>query len=71
MKLQIQQMTEHKQCWVESQTELVKQLKTARKEAKEAVEAKHKAEKELRDILARLRRLLPWTNKGQKSSLRV
>lgn len=44
------QMTEYKQHWVESQTELQKQLKVARKEAKEAVEAKDKVEEELRDL---------------------
>ena len=43
-------MTEYKQHWVESQTELQKQLKVARKEAKEAVEAKDKVEEELRDL---------------------
>ena len=44
------QMTEYKQHWVESQAELQKQLKVARKEAKEAVEAKDKVEEELRDL---------------------
>ena len=43
-------MTEYKQHWVESQTELQKQLKVVRKEAKEAVEAKDKVEEELRDL---------------------
>lgn len=49
-KLQLQQMTEYKQRWVESQAELQQQLKAARKEAKEAVEAKDKVEEELRDL---------------------
>ena len=43
-------MTEYKQHWVESQTELQKQLKVTRKEAKEAIEAKDKVEEELRDL---------------------
>lgn len=43
-------MTEYKQRWAESQTELQHQLKATRKEAKEAVEAKDKVEEELRDL---------------------
>ena len=43
-------MTEYKQRWVESQADLQQQLKIARKEAKEAVEAKDKVEEELRDL---------------------
>ena len=43
-------MTEYKQRWVESQAELQQQLKAARREAKEAVEAKDKVEEELRDL---------------------
>ena len=43
-------MTDYKQHWVESQADLQKQLKVARKEVKEAVEAKDKVEEELRDL---------------------
>lgn len=44
------QMTEYKQLWVESQAELQQQLKAARKEAKETVEAKDKVEEGLREL---------------------
>ena len=44
------QLLEYKQKWSEAQNDLQQQLKTTKKESKEAVEEKKKIEEEMRDL---------------------